>query len=329
MKLIAVAAAAVALAAAACGRHDEPAPSAPAPAAAPKDDAAPPHLQLRESRVSFGTRYDDEEPEIVFVLANTGGRPLVVEHIDTNCGCARVGEKPASIEPGKSADVHIKIKLDGMSGPITRAASFHTDDPSQPVVRGAIVGEVRPRLVAEPARIRFEPATAQDATAVDIDVKGSDGGPLDGLTAFSGTMGLTVSTTISGATARVHVAAAPFAEDYLGSVVLRLGKYERILPVMSVAPRDVRASPEKLVAGVVRSAVTLETRLVGRPGVDWRVVAVQTSRRDLTAEYADGMLRVRIAEDAPAGALVGRVTVLLEGAKPDRVTVNVVAFVEK
>lgn len=288
-----------------------------------------PHLDIHEKRLSFGTRFDDEEPEVVLVLANTGGRTLHVEHVDTNCGCARVGETPKTIEPGKSAEVRIRIKLDGMSGPITRAVSVHTDDPSQVVVRATIEGIVRPRLEAEPARIKFEPETADAATAIDIDVRSSEGSPLDGFSAFTGTMGLTATATITGATARVHLVAAPFAEDFLGAVVLRLGRYERILPVMAVAPRDVRASPEKLVAGVVKGAVTLETRLVGKKGVDWRVVSVETSRRDLTAEYSKGMLRVRIDESAPAGALVGRVTVMLEGAKPDRVQVGVVAFVEK
>ena len=330
MKLVAAALVVIALVAAACGRRDDPAPPPVVVApTAPSADDAPPHLDVGEKRVSFGTKFDDEEPEVVFVLTNTGGRTLHVEHIDTNCGCARVGEKPDTIEPGKSAEVHIKIKLDGMSGPVSRSASFHTDDPSQPVVRATIAGEVRPRLEAEPARVRFEPDTADVASSVDIDVKSSSGTSLDGFTVFTGTTGLSVSAAISGATARVHLVAAPFAEDFLGSVVLRLGKYERILPVMAVAPRDVRASPEKLTPGVVRGAVTVETRLVGRKGVDWRVVSVQTNRKDLTAEYKDGMLRVRIDEDAPAGALTGRVTVLLEGAKPDRVTVSVVAFVEK
>jgi hypothetical protein len=326
MKPVAAVCTLLVLAAAACGR-EEPAPSAaPAPAA---DEASPPHLDVKEKRVSFGTRADDEEPEVVFTLTNTGGRALRVQHIDTNCGCARIGERPETIEPGKSADVRIKLKLDGMAGPLLRSVSFHTDDPSQPVVRATMAGEVRPRLDAVPARLRFEPDSQDAESAVDVDVKSNDGKPLEGFSVFTGTRGLTATATVAGATARVHVVAAPFAEDFLGSVVLRLGKYERILPVMAVAPRDVKASPEKLVAGVVHGAVTLETRLVGRPGVDWRVTAVQTSRKDLTAEYSEGMLRVRIDESAPEGALTGRVTVLLEGAKPDRVQVGVVAFVEK
>jgi hypothetical protein len=326
MKLAAAAAVVIAFAAAACGPADA---HAPRPAASAPADASPPHLEVSEKRVSFGVRFDDEEPEVSFTLTNSGGTTLKIEHVDTNCGCARVGETPKTLAPGASAVVRIRLKLDGMSGALLRSVSFHTDDPSQPVVRATMAGEIRPRLGATPARLRIEPDAFDVPTTIDVEVTSGEGAPLDGLTAFTSTPGLTVAPTVTGAKASVRVTAAPFTQDFVGSVVLRLGKYERVLPVLALAPRDVKASPEKLVAGVVKAPVNLETRLVARKGLDWKVRSIETNRTDLTAEYSGGMLRVRIAEDAAAGALTGRVTVYLEGAKPDRVTVSVVAFVEK
>jgi len=303
---------------------DDAQPAAPA---APPADA--PRLVFREDSISFGTKFDDETADVAIAFRNTGGRTLHVNRIDVDCACARLGETPREVAPGAEAELRLRLKFVGVSGPIRHRVAIDTDDPKTPIARAWMTGEIVPRLAVEPRKVELRPAALADAASADLDVRGADGKPLDGLTAFSSARELTLTVTPAGAGARVRVAAAAFADDFIGSVVLRLGTYEKVVPVRGFAARDVRAVPEEITTGLLRRGEPLEVKLVGREGVTWRALSVESDRADLGGEVEGDVLRIRIGEKAPVGAFAGAVVVVLEGAKPARVRVPIRAVVRE
>jgi hypothetical protein len=321
--------AAALVAAAGCGDapHEAPAgASAPVSAAAPSDA---PRLVFREPSVSFGTKYDDETADVTIAFRNDGGRTLHVNRIDVDCACARLGEQPSEVAPGATAELRLRLKFTGVSGPIRHRVAIDSDDPATPIARAWMTGEIVPRLAVEPRKVEFRPATMAEAASIDLDVRAAEGGRITDLVAFTSGRALAISTTSTDAGARVRVAVEPFADDFLTSVVLRRGGYERVIPVRGFAARDVRAVPEELTAGLVKRGEPFTVRLVGRKGVEWRVKGVTCDRADLSAALDGDALRVSVGEKAPAGPFTGAVVVELEGATPSRVRVMVRAVVRE
>jgi hypothetical protein len=326
-----------ALGAAGCGdaRRDAPQRTGTAPAAS-KESTAPaasptdaPRLVFREDSISFGTKFDDETADVTIAFRNTGGRTLHVNRIDVDCACARLGEAPREVAPGAEAELRLRLKFVGVSGPIRHRVAIDSDDPATPIARAWMAGEIRPRLTVEPKKVELRPAALGDAASVDLDVRGYDGGRLADLTATTTHRELTVAVTPTETGARVRVAVAPFAHDIIGSVVLRNGKYEKVVPVRCFAACDVRAVPEEVTTGLLRRGEPLEVKLVGRKGVTWRVLSVESDRADLVGEMDGDVLRIRVGEKAPVGVFSGAVVVVLEGAQPSRVRVPIHAVVRE
>jgi uncharacterized protein DUF1573 len=326
-----------ALGAAGCGeaRRDAPPGTGAAPAA-PKEPAAPalspadaPRLVFREESISFGTKFDDETADVTVAFRNAGGRTLHVNRVDVDCACARLDETPREVAPGATAELRLRLKFVGVSGPIRHRVAIDCDDPATPIARAWMTGEIRPRLAVEPRKVELRPAALADAASADLAVRGFDGGRLADLTATTTSRELTVAVTPTETGARVRIAAAPFADDFIASVVLRNGRYEKVVPVRAFAALDVRAVPNEVTAGFLRRGEPIVLKLVGRKGVTWRVLSVESDRADLSGEVEGDVLRIRVGEKAPAGAFSGAVVVVLEGANPSRVRIPVRAVVRE
>lgn len=316
---------AAALHAAGCGDAQKPDAD---PAATPLPPDAP-RLVFRETSVSFGTRYDDETADVTIAFCNTGARTLHVNRIDVDCACARLGETPREVAPGAEAELRLRLKFVGVSGPIRHRVAIDSDDPATPIARAWMTGEIKPRLVVEPRKVELRPATIADAAFVDLDVRGADGATLDGLTVSTSGRPLSLAVKSMSDHGVVRVATDPFTDDFISSLVMRLGSYERVIPVRGFAARDVRAVPEEVTTGLLRRGEPLEVRLVGRAGLSWRVLSVESDRADLTGEMDGDVLRIRVGDKAPAGVFSGAVVAVLEGAKPSRVRVPVRAVVRE
>ena len=327
----------VALGAAGCGDAQRDAPSGTAAGRAePAESGAPsqpptdaPRLVFREETVSFGTKFDDETADVTIAFRNTGGRTLHVNRVDVDCACARLGETPREVAPGAEAQLQLRLRFVGVSGPIRHRVQIDSDDPATPIARAWMKGEIRPRLVVEPRKVELRPAAFSEAASIDLDVRGFDGARLEDLTATTTARRLSVTVTPTETGARVRVETPPFADDFIQSVVLRRGPYEKVVPVRGFAARDVRAVPDEVTTGLLRRGEPFQVKLVARKGLTWRVLSVTTDREDLTAELDGDVLRMRIGEKAPAGAFSGAVTLVLEGATPSRVRVPIRAVVRE
>lgn len=309
----------LALALAGCG---------PDGATAPTPDPEAPRLVFREDTIELGARFDDEAPEAVVALRNVGGRALKIERIDSNCGCIALGPPPKSIAPGATTELAFQIRLTGMTGRASRHIIVRSDDPASPVSRVAIEADVRPRIEVSSALVELRPKSLEAEGFVDVEVRGGSGEDLAGLSCTPITSNVTATAAIAGKTATVRIVAAPFVDDFQSAMILRLGKAERVVSVKGISARDVRAVPELVWADGPDGARVGEAKLVGREGATWRVKSLKSDRKEMTAEFADGVLRIRIGKGLPPGEFRGNVTVSFEGAKPESLRVGVMAWVE-
>lgn len=71
----------------------------------------PPRLNLDAAVHDFGAVEPGKVVQHVFLLQNTGGRPLVIEAVRSSCPCTDVRLSRGRIPPGASAELHVGLRV--------------------------------------------------------------------------------------------------------------------------------------------------------------------------------------------------------------------------
>jgi len=81
----------------------------------PSSTIADTKAEVENPVISMGTLGKGESKEGVFIVKNTGNRPLVILDAVTTCGCAEVSFDKRPVPPGESVEIQVKMtpKEDG------------------------------------------------------------------------------------------------------------------------------------------------------------------------------------------------------------------------
>ena len=69
-------------------------------------------VDIGKTSVSLGHFDWKKEQKTTFVLTNAGNKPLVVEHVNTSCGCTSVDYSKEPVRPGNSILLNVTYKAD-------------------------------------------------------------------------------------------------------------------------------------------------------------------------------------------------------------------------
>lgn len=69
-------------------------------------------VNVDKSYINMGSFGWQEEQKVVFALTNTGSRPLIIENINTSCGCTSVEYSKEPVRPGDSVNLNVTYKAD-------------------------------------------------------------------------------------------------------------------------------------------------------------------------------------------------------------------------
>jgi len=313
-----------------------PADGYPSPAPAGTVAAAPPsggRIALREERLRFGDKFEDETVKLLLHIRNVGTEPLVIGSIKPGCGCAaaRVPEQP--IPPGgESPGIPIDITLRGIAGPYAKTGFVASSDPTAPRVPFYMEGQIHRRLDVEPSSLRLQPESHGASATGSIRVTRLDGGDLGDLVAESPLRELRVEIRRSAesvSVADVHLEAPQVLEMMRTGLIIRIATVERVVPVV-LAPRyDVECDPPALSTGLTARGTVHSVRFTSAASSAWSVKRLTTGRPDLLATMRDGAIEVTWAPDAPDGIVSGEIEVTLEGARPETLRVPVTSFLAR
>ncbi|HVR39666.1 MAG TPA: DUF1573 domain-containing protein [Thermoanaerobaculia bacterium] len=117
-----------------------------------KEDAAPkaPRLTVVDPVKDFGTVPKGEKLSWAFVVKNTGTADLEIISARPSCGCT-VAEFDKVIKPGETGKVTAAVDTTNFNGPIAKAVTLETNDPSTPNAQITIHATVKPYVEAYPA----------------------------------------------------------------------------------------------------------------------------------------------------------------------------------
>lgn len=101
------------------------------------------HLYIKEPRQSFGHVYRDAVNEVCcsYKLKNTGNKPIVINKIETSCGCMHTDLTSKVIFPGKEQILTIQLNTKSQYGSINKSV-FINSDSDNPLLIVRIQGEI-------------------------------------------------------------------------------------------------------------------------------------------------------------------------------------------
>lgn len=109
-----------------------------------------PRLSVLEPIKDFGTVPKGEKLTWSFLVKNTGTADLEIINARPACGCT-VAEFDKVIKPGQTGKVTAAVDTTNFAGPIAKAVTLETNDPSTPNAQITIHAIVKPYVEAYPA----------------------------------------------------------------------------------------------------------------------------------------------------------------------------------
>ena len=69
-------------------------------------------IEVKDTKIDIGTFPVNSKKTGVFHIKNVGDSKLIIHRIATSCGCTKVSFNQAPINPGKTTDIKVTMKLD-------------------------------------------------------------------------------------------------------------------------------------------------------------------------------------------------------------------------
>lgn len=162
------------------GQPAAPAPAPGAPAAAPAIPVQAAPLPASAARLvfenpmhDFGVVQDATPLVTKFKFTNKGTEKLVINAINTGCGCTAAKMPKQEFEPGESGEIEITYNPKG-AGKQQRAVNITSNDGQNPNLQLTIAAQVIPLIEARPQNIQFGQVSIGEARTVQLVVVSRD-----------------------------------------------------------------------------------------------------------------------------------------------------------
>ncbi|MDI6793653.1 MAG: DUF1573 domain-containing protein [bacterium] len=194
----------------------ETAPVVPEPP--PASSAQPPQITFPESSHDFGPVEEGDVATYNFVVKNTGGSRLVLERVNTSCGCTAALPQEHEIAPGDTTTIQVSFNSKGRTGQsVNKTVTVYSNDPENAQARLTITGSVAPRGaglqilppswdagVLSPESVKIKHFTLKNSGGSELVINKIDGGV--NCTAVVDTLPLTIPP---GETDKLEVTCQP------------------------------------------------------------------------------------------------------------------------
>ena len=103
----------------------------------------------------FGTVTMGELLRHVFKVTNRGDDILELKKVEASCGCTAALLSSEQVQPGKTAEVEVKVKTEGKTGRIENRVTVTTNDPRQAEITLKLSAVSEPEFSYSPRSLYF------------------------------------------------------------------------------------------------------------------------------------------------------------------------------
>lgn len=131
-----------------------------------------PLISVVENEYDFGRLPEGtEEVSHTFRVVNGGKEPLIIQDVQSSCGCTTVKAPKQPLLYRQTGEIGINVALKGGLGPQEFTVAVRSNDPHRPVVTLRIRGYVQGALVVAPSTIEFGEVAAGTSVESQLEVR--------------------------------------------------------------------------------------------------------------------------------------------------------------
>lgn len=148
--------------------------------AAAQDQQGFPAITVTPGSLDFGTLEQNSSRVLEVEIANVGGALLIIDDVESTCGCTVAEPETRELAPGTSTRLVVTFDSKTFNGDQNKLVRIHSNDPAEPIVEVPVSAFVRAPLVFAPGNklVGFGQVRARDARPATLRVSSPDGIPL-------------------------------------------------------------------------------------------------------------------------------------------------------
>lgn len=106
----------------------------------------PPIIHPQEATHDLGNIPTDSKAEHTFYVYNTGGKKLLIDRVDTTCGCTVAEISKKQVSPGEFTRIKVTLDTSIKLGKVKKKITVISNDPKQPALKLFLTGNVLPQM---------------------------------------------------------------------------------------------------------------------------------------------------------------------------------------
>ncbi len=164
---------------------------------AAQDLPAKPVIKLSPELWDFGTIAQGEEVTHTFKVTNTGGVELIVDKVQTSCGCLVASISSKNVAPAKTAEIKVTLYSKEYKGEVKKYIYVRSNDPDATNKTIVIAGKIKalPKVTISPQPLILDPSAEQPRVfQFNIENKGRESLKISSLGTSSDLMKASVSS---------------------------------------------------------------------------------------------------------------------------------------
>lgn len=139
---------------------------------------AVPDLQVDNPNFDFGEVFQGDRVLHVFEFVNKGDETLIIDRVNSSCGCTAALVSEKSIPPGGKGEVQANFDSTRFRNDVSKTISLYSNDPVRPVMQFQIKGKVLEAVVVVPSQINFGSVVAEKPVISTVLLRNQGGKPL-------------------------------------------------------------------------------------------------------------------------------------------------------
>jgi hypothetical protein len=120
------------------------------------DPATAPRIEVDQDLADFGVVPQGQEVEADFQIRNAGHGDLIIDHVQSGCGCATVNDlKGVVIPPGGQEKLIVRLSTQNKALDLTKSVKVYSNDPLQQPLRLALKAYVHVDYLLQNPLIKY------------------------------------------------------------------------------------------------------------------------------------------------------------------------------
>jgi hypothetical protein len=139
--------------------------------------AAQPRISVESTSIDLGPMLSHRTADRTISIRNSGDEPLVIEWVETTCGCTAAELATKELAAGQTAPLHVTFNSEDSQGPQRKLVRIHSNDPQTPICELTLTADVHVPVTLKPnkrrfdfGRVRPEKAKSQQLSFLSTDV---------------------------------------------------------------------------------------------------------------------------------------------------------------